>query len=161
MAEKKNKGGRPSKKSGLDLRQVEKLAKMGWDDQQMADFFEVDVRTWYRWKVTDDKFCQALKSWKDEADQRVVRSLFERACGYSHPEDKIMQYEGQPVVVPTVKHYAPDTTACIFWLKNRDPEKWRDKVEHDHSGELKHSGVMMVPAGMSSQEWEKQVSGQG
>jgi len=61
----------------------------------------------------------------------VVRSLFQRACGYSHPEDKIFQHEGNPVVVPTTKHYPPDATSAIFWLKNRDPANWRDKVEHE------------------------------
>lgn len=121
--------GRPSKKDKIDYKQVEKLALAGWTDEQMAEFFEVDRRTWMRWKATDDKFCHALKEWKREADQRVERSLYERARGYSHPEDKIFQYEGQPVTVPTIKHYPPDTTAAIFWLKNRQPHDWRDRRE--------------------------------
>lgn len=133
---------RPSKKDALDLEQVKKLAVMGWTDEQMAAFFDVDVRTWLRWKAKDETFCQALKDWKDEADERVERSLYERAMGYSHPEDKIFNNEGVPLVVPTTKHYPPDTTAMIFWLKNRQPENWRDKREHEHTGA---DGAPLVP----------------
>lgn len=130
------KRGRPSKKDGLDLKQVEKLARRGWTDLEMARFFEVDQATWYRWKAADEAFCEALKEWKAEADAQIERSLYERAKGYSHPEDKIFVDKGEPVIVPTTKHYPPDTTAMIFWLKNRQPERWRDKQELDHSGNL-------------------------
>ena len=68
--------------------------------------------------------------WKAVADHRVERSLYERACGYSHTEDKIFIHEGKPIIVPTVRHYPPDPTSMIFWIKNRQPEQWRDKVEH-------------------------------
>lgn len=127
--------GRPSKKDSLDLEQVKHLAVMGWTDEQMAAFFKVDRATWYRWKASDQEFCDALKDWKKEADEKVERSLYERAMGYSHPEDKIFNDQGKPLIVPTVKHYAPDTTAAIFWLKNRQPEQWRDKREHEHTGD--------------------------
>ena len=126
--------GRPSKRDGIDLEQVEKLARKGWTDLEMAEFFGMDVRTWYRWKGSDPAFCQALKGWKDEADAKVERSLYERAKGYSHPAVKIFLPSGaeKPVVVDYVEHYPPDTTAAIFWLKNRKPEEWRDKQDHMH-----------------------------
>jgi len=127
-------GGRPSKYDSVDLARVEKLAKAGWTDIQMAEFFEVDVATWNRWKGVHEEFRESLKVWKDEADQRVERSLYERACGYSLPEDKIFNDNGTPLVVPTIKNHPPDTTACIFWLKNRKPEQWRDKVDHEMTG---------------------------
>lgn len=125
-------GGRPSKYDSIDLKQVEKLARMGWTDMQMAEFFEVDVRTWHRWKGEHEKFCHSLKDWKDEADKVVERSLYERAIGYSAPEDKIFNVDGEALIVPTIKNYPPDTTAAIFWLKNRQKEQWRDKQEIDH-----------------------------
>jgi hypothetical protein len=78
--------GRPSKKTSLDMAMVGKLARMGWTDAQMADFFGVDERTWHRWKADDEAFCQSLKAGKEEADARVERCLFERATGYSHPD---------------------------------------------------------------------------
>lgn len=132
------KRGRPSKKDGLDLKQVEKLARKGWTDLEMARFFEVDPATWYRWKAADEAFCEALRDWKVEADAQVERSLYERAKGYSHDAVKIFMPKGatQPVYAPYVEHYPPDTTAMIFWLKNRQPERWRDKQEMEHGGNL-------------------------
>ena len=67
-------------------------------------------------------------------DKQVERALFERACGYKHPEDKIFCHEGEITIQPTIKHYPPDPVSMIFWLKNRQKDKWRDKVEHEHSG---------------------------
>lgn len=133
-AKSKNKGGRPSKFDTLDLRKVKTLAERGWTDAEMAAFFDVHVDTWHEWKKAHPEFSDSLKNWKAEADAKVERSLYERAIGYEHPEDKIFNHEGVPLVVPTVKHYPPDTTAAIFWLKNRQPGEWRDKVDHEHSG---------------------------
>lgn len=125
---------RPSKFGSVDKAQIEKLAKAGWTDEQMADFFSVTRQTWDNWKKANPAFFAALKDWKAEADHKVERSLYERATGYSHPEDKIFNNNGTPLVVPTTKHHPPDTTAAIFWLKNRNPAQWRDKQEHEHSG---------------------------
>lgn len=125
---------RPSKYKNEMAKQAQKLCEFGATDAEIASFFEVDVRTVYRWQTQYKEFCQALKVGKEAADARVERSLFHKANGYSHPEDKIFQYEGTPIVVPTTKHYPPDTTAAIFWLKNRKPEEWRDKVQQEHTG---------------------------
>ena len=59
------------------------------------------------------------------------------------------------VIKKLKKHIPPDVTAQIFWLKNRDPERWRDKQEIQHSGEIK-SGVLCVPGPMAEEEWEQQ-----
>lgn len=122
--------GRPSKFDGINLEQVKKLVLRGWTDLQMAEFFCVDESTWTRWKEKHENFRTALKDWKIEADANVERCLYERATGYSHPEDKIFKPAGEdPTIVPTIKHYPPDTVAGIFWLKNRQPDKWREKQE--------------------------------
>jgi hypothetical protein len=128
-AKVKAKVGRPSKFDSVDLKDVEKLALKGWSDEEMSDFFGVNIATWTRWKQKHEEFRTALKNWKIEADSRVERSLYERARGYSHPEEKIFCQNGEIVRAETVKHYPPDTTACIFWLKNRQPTEWRDKRE--------------------------------
>lgn len=121
--------GRPTKFKPEFIEQVAKLCKLGATDIEIADFFEVDVRTLYRWKTENDNFCQALKIAKDEADNRVERSLFARANGYEHNDVDIRVVEGQIVQTPIRKYYPPDTTAGIFWLKNRRSAEWRDKVE--------------------------------
>jgi len=125
---------RPSKFKDTFIAQAEKLCKLGATDIEVADFFEVDVRTIYRWKADHDGFCQALKAGKSESDDRVERSLFARATGYEHEEVDIRVVGGAIVQTPIRKYYPPDTTAGIFWLKNRRPDDWRDKQEVEHGG---------------------------
>jgi hypothetical protein len=126
--------GRPSKFQPEFVTQAEKLCKLGATDMEIADFFEVDVRTLYRWKAEHEGFCQALKSGKDQADERVERSLYARATGYEHDDMDIRVVEGVVVQTPIRKHYPPDTTAAIFWLKNRRAAEWRDKVQQEMTG---------------------------
>lgn len=125
---------RPSKFKPEFVGQAEKLCKLGATDQEIADFFEVDVRTLYRWKGEYEEFCQALKSGKTEADNRVERSLFARANGYEHDEVDIRVVGGGIVQTPIRKYYPPDTTAAIFWLKNRKPEEWRESKAVELTG---------------------------
>lgn len=134
--------GRPSKFKEEFIPQAEKLCKLGATDMEIADFFEVEVRTLYRWKAENDAFCQALKAGKEVADERVERSLFARANGYEHDEVDIRVVSGEIIQTPIRKYYPPDTTACIFWLKNRRPAEWRDKVEQEHSGTVQIGRVV-------------------
>lgn len=125
----KGKRGRPTDYDKVNLEQARVLASKGFTDNEMATFFGVAESTWYLYKTQYPEFSEALKLGKEEADRKVERSLFERATGYSHPDTHFSAYEGLVTETPTVKHYAPDTTAAIFWLKNRKPEEWRDKTE--------------------------------
>ncbi len=108
--------------------QARKYCLLGATDAQLADFFGVDERTINRWKQRHPEFCQSLKEGKAEADARVAESLYRRALGYTHPAEDIRVVDDAVVRTETEKHYPPDTTACIFWLKNRQPAMWRDKV---------------------------------
>lgn len=130
--------GRPSKFKPEFVEQSRKLAELGATDREVADFFEVDERTLNRWKHQHAEFCQSLKVGKETADARVEQSLYRRALGYSHDAVKIFMPAGagKPVYAPFVEQHAPDTTAAIFWLKNRKPAEWRDKVEQIHSGSI-------------------------
>lgn len=127
---------RPTKYKPEYAAQAEKLCKLGATDIEIADFFEVEVRTIYRWKAEHEEFCQSLKIAKAEADERVERSLFARATGYEHDEVDIRVVNGGIVQTPIRKYYPPDTTAGIFWLKNRKSAEWRDKQETEHSGAI-------------------------
>lgn len=128
--------GRPTEYCDEYATQAEKLCALGATDQEIADFFCVDVRTIYRWKHDHDEFCQAVKAGKDVADERVERSLYQRAIGYEQDEVKIFMPSNAsaPVYAPFRAKVAPDTTAAIFWLKNRRSQDWRDKREVEHSG---------------------------
>lgn len=127
---------RPSKYKPEYAKQAEKLCLLGATDQELADFFEVEVRTIYRWKGDFSEFCQALKSGKEEADARVERSLYQQAIGYEQDEVKIFmpaQAEA-PVYAPYRAKVAPNVTAAIFWLKNRKSQDWRDKQQTELTG---------------------------
>lgn len=129
-------GGRPTKYDSKFAGQAEKLCQLGATDQEIADFFGIEVRTVYRWKVDNDEFCQALKAGKETADDRVERSLYQRAIGYEQDEVKIFMpaQATDPVYAPFRAKIAPDVTAAIFWLKNRRKDEWRDVKAQEHSG---------------------------
>lgn len=132
----KPKLGAPTEYKPEFAAQAQALCKLGATDQELADFFGVSARTIYRWKAQHEVFCQSLKVGKAEADERVERSLFARANGYEHDEVDIRVIANQVVQTKIRKFYPPDTTAAIFWLKNRRPAEWRDKVELEHSGTI-------------------------
>jgi hypothetical protein len=121
--------GRPSSYKEEYAQQAYKLCLLGAKDTEMANFFGVAVSTFSLWKTEHHEFSEALKSGKAQADGVIAESLFHRAKGYTHPEEKIFVYEGTPIRVDTVKHYPPDTMACIYWLNNRQPEAWRPKPQ--------------------------------
>ena len=91
----------------------------------------MDERTVYRWQHDHPEFCQALKVGKEASGNRVEKSLYRRVVGYSYDAVKIMGYEGVYTPVAYVEHVPPDTTACIFWLKNRRRDLWRDRFDHN------------------------------
>jgi len=124
--------GRPSGYKPEYAKQAEKLCLLGATDQEIADFFEVNVRTVYRWKGQYLAFCQALKAGKDQADERVERSLYQQAIGYEQDEVKIFMPAGaeSPVYAEYRAKVAPNVTAAIFWLKNRRRDEWRDRIDH-------------------------------
>lgn len=128
--------GRPTDYKPEYCEQAKKLCALGATDQEMADFWGVHVRSVYRWKAEHDDFCQALKAGKEVADERVERSLYQKAIGYEQDAVKIFMpaSKEEPVYAEYREKIAPDTTAAIFWLKNRRPDLWRDKQQHEHSG---------------------------
>lgn len=127
-------GGRPTDYKPDYAEQAYKLCLLGHTDADLAKFFEVCEATINNWKLAHPEFLESLKKGKEMADANVAASLYHRALGYEHPEDDIRSVNGEIVITPTIKHYAPDPTAAIFWLKNRQKDKWRDKQEHEHSG---------------------------
>lgn len=118
--------GRPTKYKPEYAAQASKLCGLGATDAQMADFFEVSISTINLWKVKHPEFSESLTVPKDMANARVEQSLYRRAMGYEHDEVDIRVVNGEIVETPIRKYYPPDSTAMIFWLKNRDQENWRE-----------------------------------
>lgn len=122
--------GRPAQYIEEYCEQVEKLCKLGATDAEIADFFNVTETTINNWKLKYPEFVESIKKGKLLADANVAQRLYERAMGYVGKTTKFATFEGQITDSQEVEeHYPPDTTAAIFWLKNRQPKKWRDKHE--------------------------------
>ncbi len=126
--------GRPTTFKPEYTEQVRKLCALGHTDLEIAEFFDVSLRTFAYWKARNPELLHALKVGKADVDQRVERSLYQKAVGYSYDAVKIFMPAGakKPVYAPYIEHVPPDVTAQIFWLKNRKPSEWRDvqNVEH-------------------------------
>lgn len=125
----KRKAGQPSKINSVDLSKVTIYAANGYTDKRLSEIFNVKRQTICNWKKSYPEFFDTLKKGKLIADAKVEVSLYQRACGYSHPEVHISNYQGKITKTPIIKHYPPDPTSMIFWLKNRKPQDWRDMQE--------------------------------
>jgi len=138
-------GGRPTKYKDEYAEQAYKFCLLGADDKALARMFDVAVSTIYEWKNGHPEFSEAIKRGGEVADAEVGQSLYHRAMGYSHDEDKIFNANGQPLVVPTTKHYPPDTAAAIYWLNNRRRRygDWSNKQEIDSNVNLTAKMVEM------------------
>lgn len=124
-SDEKKVSHRPTKYREEYDRMAYKACQLGATDNDLAELFDVCEKTINNWKESYPSFLQSLKTSKADLDARVERSLYERATGYSHPEDKIFNNNGEPMVVSTEKHYPPDTGACVVWLANRQPDRWK------------------------------------
>jgi hypothetical protein len=121
------KQGRPSRFNDAIKEKIIDLAEKGKTNEQIADIIGVHVRTIENWQGKHPDLLWAIKEAKQIADDLVEASLFSRAVGYSHPEQKVFQNMGEIITHETIKQYPPDPTAMIFWLKNRQPKRWREK----------------------------------
>lgn len=130
-------GGRPSSYKPEYAEVARKIMLLGATDAELADVLGVSETTINAWKHEHEEFFESLKKGKMIADANVADRLYQRAMGYEHPEIDIRVVNQEIVETPITKIYAPDPTAAIFWLKNRRPDVWRDKVQQEHSGDLK------------------------
>jgi hypothetical protein len=128
--------GRPTDYRPEYNEQAYKLCLLGATDKELADFFDVTEQTINNWKSEYSEFFESIKKGKDLADANVADRLYQRAIGFEHDSEEIkVVSDGQGMGssierVPVKKIYPPDTVAAIFWLKNRQKKKWRDKIEH-------------------------------
>lgn len=135
--DEKGKRGRKTDYQDSFANQALKLCLLGATDAEMADFFGVSEQTVNTWKKKHPEFLESQKKGKSIADANVASKLYNRAIGYDVKATKFATNEGKITdKVEYVEHYPPDTTAAIFWLKNRQPEKWRDRKEVEVNNKL-------------------------
>lgn len=125
------------------LSRIQAWALSGLTNEQIAHNMGINVGTLYEWNNKYPELSESLKRAKSIADEEVENALYKRALGYTTRvyKEKVTP-KGQVVPYMEDVHIPPDTTAQIFWLKNRKPEKWRDKVENavtveDHRENMK------------------------
>ena len=111
---------------------LEGWARDGLTDEQIAKNIGIATSTFYEWKKKELEFSEALKKGKEVIDFEVENALLKRALGYEYEEET---YENGILTKKVKKQVPPDTTAQIFWLKNRKPNTWKDKVETDEDRE--------------------------
>lgn len=118
------------------LLKIEGWARDGLVDEQIAQNIGIRAATLYEWKKRFPQFSEALKKGKEIVDRQVENALLKRALGYEYEEIK-EKFEGGVLTERTVtkKEVVADTTAQIFWLKNRKPDTWRDKPEGTQKGD--------------------------
>ncbi len=140
MVKPKKKTGRKTKFDEKMVAEVEALTEKGLTDKEISERYNVTVRTVHNWKKKYPEFFHSLKKGKTTADDNVVKSLYHRALGYSHPEVHISNFQGDITKTLVVKHYPPDVTAMIFWLCNRQRDNWKS-VNKEHVQENPNTPV--------------------
>lgn len=137
----KKTAGRPSRRDewvkGDGLIKIQGWARAGLTDKQIAKNIGVSEVTLCKWKNDCPEFYAALQKSKEVVDYEVENALLKRALGYEYDEVQVKK-KGDVVIERTItrKQVPPDTTAQIFWLKNRQPEKWRDRKNIDLTGNV-------------------------
>lgn len=120
---------------------IEGWARDGLTDEQIASNMGIAYSTFRTWRDKYPALSAALKKGKEVVDRQVENALLKRALGYSYKEttrelvtDKETGVSELIVTKIVEKEVVPDTTAQIYWLKNRKPEEWRDKRAVDDNG---------------------------
>ena len=116
---------------------VEGWSRDGLTQKQIADNLGINVDTLIEYKKKYPDFSEALKKGKEVVDIEVENALLKKALGYTIMlrKQKVTK-DGDVVDIEEEVHIPPDTTAQIFWLKNRRKQQWRDKVEVEKMGTI-------------------------
>lgn len=133
------KMGRPTKYKHEYAAVAKALCRRGATDFELAEEFDVSTSTIWRWQCQQEGFRSALREGRDGFDDRVERSLAQRAIGYTYHTEKVFQYQGDIVRAKTAEHVPPDVGAAKLWLTNRRPAEWREatqRIEHGQPGDF-------------------------
>lgn len=144
----KSNRGAPTLYRAEYVDQVYRLCLLGATDVEIAGVLGVNQDTLNRWKKDHPEMYESMKRGKTLADAEIAHSLYHRGKGYSHSAVKIFMPAGakEPVYADYTEHYPPDTAAASLWLRNRQPDRWRDKREVEHGGSLEHRLASMGDA---------------
>lgn len=131
---------------------IQGWARDGLIDEQIAHNMGITTKTLYEWKNKYGEISEALKKGKEVIDRQVENALLKRALGYAYDETT---YEDGVETKRVTKEVAPDTTAQIFWLKNRKPAEWRDKIEQQQTVTIQDDGFLEALKGTIQDDWNE------
>jgi hypothetical protein len=131
-----------------------KMCSMGATDADLAEAFGVTTVTIWNWQATHPDFFNALKVQKGEFDDRIERSLAQRAVGYSFSSEKVFNYQGEIVRAKTIEHVPPDPGAAKLWLTNRRRSEWSDTSKHELTGA---NGEKLIPEQADSRDLARAI----
>ena len=134
------------------LIKIQGWARDGLIDEQIAHNMGITTKTLYEWKNKYSEISEALKKGKEVIDRQVENALLKRALGYVYDETT---YEDGVETKRVKKEVAPDTTAQIFWLKNRKPAEWRDKIEQQQTVTIQDDGFLEALKGTIKDDWNE------
>lgn len=118
-------------KEGLEL--IAAWRRDGMTIGEVARKIGIKARTLLNWGKKSPELHEALAESKENADARVEAALLKKAVGFKTTEEKyVVKSDGKEEVTTVIKEVPPDTSAASVWLKNRRPDKWRDKPEADN-----------------------------
>lgn len=141
----KNPGGQSKFNEKVRAALIE-MAKAGDIVEEMAEKIGVSRKTIYNWMESDPEFAEEIDCARAISDKGPEVSLRQRAIGYEYKSEKIFfnQRTGEVVRAPIIIHVPPDVTAQIYWLKNRQPKRWRDKQPGEDDKTVKHTGEVQI-----------------
>ncbi len=119
-------GGRPTAYKPEYAEIARHSCMLGATNEILAERFDVCRRTVDSWIAAIPEFSDAVRQGRQVADESVVSALFARAVGMERKMTKVFCHKGQPVTADYIVQLPPDVRACIFWLRNRRPDRWRE-----------------------------------
>ena len=143
-APKRNVGRPTAYDSATHPERAMNLGLLGMSDIEIAAAFNIDAATLYRWQYRYPEFRESIRAGKIEADARVVKSLYDRACGMMVPVVKVLARQDREAEIVQYDDYLPpDVNAARLWLFNRQPDRWRDRKSVEVVGGIEHRIALM------------------
>lgn len=139
----------------LDRRAAD-YALLGATNDEIADLLHINIATFEKWQREHASFAKAVRSGREDANARVVRSLHAAAVGYKHKETKLNVVDGKLKKTVVTKAYPPNVNAAALILTNRDPKRWRDAKTVQHTGQINLSALVESSLGDSAKPVEAQ-----
>ena len=130
--------GRPTRYRPEYANQARQAYQLGACDEDIARFFEIDISTFYRWRVRHADFAAACVIGREFADNRVEMSMYQRAIGFEYEVERVFMFASwtDPLIARSTRRVLGDPRIAMQWLRLRRPKEWREDKVRDEDGDL-------------------------